>query len=87
MAKGNRLTIEQLKNKIYLTEDEAIAVLNCYYPIDILRNLLRQDKLKVNSQKIGNIKYYRSESVFKLFETLRYVKGWKPVYTDYLPQR
>lgn len=87
MAKEKGLTLEQLKKKIYLTEDEAVAVLKCYYPIGILREQLRQGKLKVNSQKIGEARYYRSESVIKLYETLRYVKGWRPVYSDYLPER
>ena len=87
MGTDKKPTIEQLKKKIYLTEDEAVAVLNCYYKEDLLRELLRQDKLKIHSQRIGDNKYYRSESVIKLFETLRYVKGWKPIYTDYLPQR
>lgn len=84
---GKRPTIEQLKKKIYLTEDEAIEVLKCYYPVDTLRELLRQGKLKVHSQRIGDVIYYRSESVIKRYETLRYVKGWKPTYSDYLPQR
>lgn len=82
-----RLTIKSLRGKAYLTEKESIALLKCYYKEDLLREYLRQNKLNVHSLQSGTTRYYRSESIFKIFDTLRYVKKWRSVYADFLPEK
>lgn len=84
---SERITIKSLREKAYLTEEECVALLRCYYKEELLKEYLRQNKLNIHYLQSGRSRYYRSESVFKIFDTLRYTKGWRAVYADYLPER
>lgn len=83
MEKG--LKISQLKKKLYLTTEETVAILHPFYPEEFLRNRLRKGELNLQFYNTGSTRYYRSEEVFKLYETNRYLKRWRAIYAKHLP--
>ena len=81
------LTIKELRKKVYLTEEETTSVLKCYYPIHLLRGMIRKNKFNFDSLMVDDVMYFRSESVLKFYETLRYVKNWRALFSPYLKER
>ena len=81
------MTIKELRKKVYLTEEETTSVLKCYYPIHLLRGMIRKNKFNFDSLMVDDVMYFRSESVLKFYETLRYVKNWRALFSPYLKER
>lgn len=82
-----KLTIKELRKKVYLTEEETASVLKCYYPIHQLRGMIRKNRFNFDSLMLDGVMYFRSESVLKFYETSRYVKKWRALFSPYLKER